>query len=310
MTLLRRSIFVLVLVCLGCSAQSISPEQTRRIEHQVRAYYNLPPRVNITVGPLHPSEFPNYDALTIHLEGEDQKSDYDFQLSKDGKTLLKMTKLDLTVDPYLEKMKKIDLGGRAIRGNKDAKVVVVNYDDFECPFCARMHQVLFPQILKEYGDRVKFIYKDYPLTDIHPWAMHAAVDANCLAEQNGDAYWDFADLVHASQKEITQKGPNAAFGAIDDLTTEQGKKHNINQPKLQSCIKSQNNDAVKASVGEGNALGVQATPTLFVNGQQVDGALPVEDIRALLDRALEQAGVPVPAHPKASSTGGSSAPSK
>jgi len=60
-----------------------------------------------------------------------------------------------------------------------------------------MHQTLFPEIFKEYGDRVVFIYKDDPLSEIHPWAIHAAVDANCLAVQNVDAYWDFADYIHA-----------------------------------------------------------------------------------------------------------------
>ena len=134
-----------------------------------------------------------------------KKADYDFLLSKDGKTLLRMTKLDLTKDPYAENVKKISVGDRPVRGNKDAKVVVVNYDDFQCPFCSRMHQTLFPEILKEYGDRVQFVYKDYPLAEIHPWAMHAAVDANCLAAQNGDAYWDLADYLHANQREISSR---------------------------------------------------------------------------------------------------------
>ena len=95
-----------------------------------------------------------------------------------------MTKLDLSKDPFAEIMKKIDVSGRPTRGNSQAKVVAVNYDDFECPFCSRMHQTLFPQLLKEYGDRVVFIYKDFPLAEIHPWATHAAVNANCLAAQN------------------------------------------------------------------------------------------------------------------------------
>ena len=65
-----------------------------------------------------------------------------------------MTKLDLSKDPYAEVMKKIDVSGRPTRGNSKAKVVAINYDDFECPFCSRMHQTLFPDLLKEYGDRV------------------------------------------------------------------------------------------------------------------------------------------------------------
>ena len=74
----------------------------------------------------------------------------------------------------------------------------MNYDDFQCPFCSRMHETLFPQFYKEYSDRVQIIYKDYPLAEIHPWAIHAAVNANCLAAQNRDAYWDFVGL-HARQ---------------------------------------------------------------------------------------------------------------
>jgi protein-disulfide isomerase len=295
--LLRGSLAFLALVCLGCSAQSAPPEQVQRIEREVRSYYSLPPTVRVTVGPLRPSEFPNYDALTINIEGDAKKQDYDFLLSKDGKTLMRVTKLDLSKDPYVETMKKIDLSGRPIRGNKDAKVIVVNFDDLECPFCSRMHQTLFPALLKEYGDRVAFVYKDFPLSEIHPWAIHAAVDANCLAAQNNDAYWDFADYIHANQHEVSsEKTRDAQFAALDRLTTLQAQKHNLDQTRLQSCVKAQNDEAVKASVKQGESVGVSATPTLFVNGQELDGALPISDLRVVLDRALQQAGVPAPSH--------------
>ena len=303
MNLLRSSFIFLALVCLGCSAQSAPPEQAQLIEREVRSYYSLPPTVKVTVGPLRPSEFPNYDALTINIEGDSKKQDYDFLLSKDRKTLMRVTKLDLSKDPYVETMKKIDLNGRPVRGNKDAKVVVVNFDDLECPFCSRMHQTLFPEVLKEYGDRVAFVYKDFPLSEIHPWAIHAAVDANCLAAQNNDAYWDFADYIHANQHEVSsEKTRDAQFAALDRLTTAQAQKHNLDQTKLQSCVKAQNEDAIKASMKQGESVGVSATPTLFVNGQELDGALPISEIRMVLDRALQQAGVPAPSHAEASAT--------
>jgi len=311
-TLLRRSILVLVLVCLGCSAQSAPSDLTQKIERQVRATYSIPASVKISVGPLRPSEFANYDAITITMEGGGEKErTYDFLLSKDGKTLARMTKLDLTKDPYVEAMKKINLSGRPTRGNKDAKVVVVNFDDFQCPFCSRMHQTLFPELLKEYGDRVQFVYKDYPLSEIHPWATHAAVDANCLAAQNNDAYWDFADHIHANQREVnSEKGREAQFAVLDRLTAEQGQKHSLDQAKLQSCVKAQNEDTIKASMHEAEGIGVSATPTLFVNGQEMDGALPISELRAALDRALEQVGMPVPSHSPASTTSESQPPSK
>jgi protein-disulfide isomerase len=300
---LRSCLIFLALVCLGCSAQSAPPEQAQLIEREVRSYYSLPPTVKVTVGPLRPSEFPNYEALTINIEGDSKKQDYDFLLSKDRKTLMRVTKLDLSKDPYVETMKKIDLSGRPVRGNKDAKVVVVNFDDLECPFCSRMHQTLFPELLKEYGDRVAFVYKDFPLSEIHPWAIHAAVDANCLAAQNNDAYWDFADYIHANQHEVSsEKTRDAQFAALDRLSTLQAQKHSLDQTKLQSCIKAQNEDAIKASMKQGESVGVSATPTLFVNGQELDGALPIAEIRMVLDRALQQAGVPAPSHAEASTT--------
>jgi len=308
---LRRALFVLVVICLGCSAQSVPPDQAQRIERQVRSYYSVPPNVKVTLGTLRPSEFPNYDFLPIHIAGNGKDRDYDFLLSKDGKTLLRMTKLDLTKDPYAEAMGKIDVTGRPVRGNKDAKVLVVNYDDFECPFCSRMHQELFPEMLKEYGDRVRFVYKDFPIVEIHPWAMHAAVDANCLAGQSPDAYWDFADYVHGNQRQVTSAGArDAQFAALDKITAEQGQKHNVDAAKLQDCMKAQKEDQVRAELHEGESLNVSATPTLFINGQEVDGALPPDEIRATLDRALQDAGVPVPAHPAAPATSGSGSAGK
>jgi len=310
-TLLRRSILVLMLVCLGCSAQLAPSDLNQKIERQVRATYSIPATVKVTVGPTRPSEFANYNALTITMDGGEKKSTYEFLISKDGKTLARMTTLDLTKDPYAENMKKIDLNGRPTRGNKDAKVVVVNFDDFQCPFCSRMHQTLFPELLKEYGDRVQFVYKDYPLSEIHPWAIHAAVDANCLAAQSNDAYWDFADHIHSNQREVSsEKGRDAQFAALDRMALEQGQKHNLDQPKLQACVKAQNEDAIKTSIKEADGIGVTATPTLFVNGEEMDGALPINELRAALDLALQQAGVPAPSHPPVSSPSESQSPSK
>jgi len=271
------------------------------VERQVRAFYNIPAQVKIILGPIKSSEFPAYDALTITFDGGDKKQDYEFLLSKDRKTLIRLTKLDLSKDPYAEVMKKINVVGRPTRGDKDAKVVVVNFDDFQCPFCSRMHQTLFPELLKEYGDRVVFIYKDFPLAEIHPWATRAAVNANCLASQNNDAYWDFADYIHANQKDVnSEKGRDSQFAAVDRIAVAQGEKHKVDGPKLQACIKAQNDESVKASVREGELVGVSATPTLFINGQEMDGAVPINELRASLDRALQQAGVPAPAHPAAS----------
>jgi len=293
----KRVCLFFLLICLGCSAQLAPNELSQRIERQLRVTYSVPTTVKVIISGLHPSEFPNYDALTVTFDGDGNKKTYDFLVSKDQKTLIRITKMDLSKDPYAEVMKKIDLKGRPVRGNPNAKVTIVSYDDFECPFCSQVHRTLFPELLKEYGDRVAFIYKDFPLSEIHPWAVHAAVDANCLGALNTDAYWDFADYIHSNQQLVSQeKGRDAQLAALDKMTLSQGDKFKLDSAKLQACVKDQKEDAVKTSVKEGESLGVSGTPTLFVNGQMLDGARPIADFRALFDSALAQAGVPAPAH--------------
>ena len=297
--MMRRAVVVLLLICLGCSAQSPPSDTARLVERQVRAHYALPSDVKVVVGALRPSEFANYDALTVTISSSNKKQDFEFLLSRDHKALVRFTKFDLTSDPYAEIMKKIDVRGRPTRGNANAKVTVVNYDDFECPFCSQMHAALFPGLFKEYGDRVLFIYKDYPLEEIHPWAVHAAVDANCLGAQNGDAYWDYADYLHANQSAVNgEKGRDGQNAELDKLATLQGQKHNLDGAKLQACLKAQDDKAVRASMHEGDTVGVDATPTMFVNGQKLDGAVPADQVRLTLDQALKDAGVAPPEHKK------------
>jgi protein-disulfide isomerase len=298
-TTIRRSFLVILLICLGCVAQSTPPELARKIEHQVRTYYSIPAEVKVTVGAISPStEWPGYDTVSVNIDGGEGKAkDYEFLVSKNRDTMLRMTKFDLRKDSFAELMSKIDVAGRPTRGAKGAHVVVVNFDDFECPYCAAMHRTLFPEILKEYGDRVTFIYKDDPLSDIHPWAIHAAVDANCLAAQNTDAYWDFADYIHSNKSEVDgEKTQDARFAALDKMTLLQGQKHHEDEPILQACIKQQNETAVRASMKQADDLGINATPTLFINGQKIDGAVSPSELRAALDNALKEVGQPVPLH--------------
>jgi len=322
--MVRRAFLILLVICIGCSAQAppaspaqpsanaTSPDLVQLVERHVRAQYQLPPDVKVIVGPLRASDFPGYDALTVVFDSPDHKKAYDFLLSQDHKTLLRVTKMDLTKDPYAEIMKKIDTSGRPSRGNKDAKIVVVNYDDFECPFCSHMHATLFPEIFREYGDRVLFIYKDYPLEEVHPWAIHAAVNANCLNAQSSDAYWDYADYLHGNQNSVRGlKDRPAQYAELDRLALTNGQKHNLNESQLLACIKAQDDKAVRASMREGDDIGVNATPTLFVNGAKVDGAVPAEEIRAALDQALKDAGMAPPGHkPAGEGTPGAAASAK
>jgi protein-disulfide isomerase len=291
--------FLLFFVFLagGCKAQSASkpaalaPEVVQRVEAALRAQYNVPRTINIAISELKSSEQPDYDQFTVTFSGGKNTSTHEFLISKDRKTLAHLEKIDLAkIDLPADLMAKIDVTGRPVRGNRTAKVTIVNYDDFQCPFCSRMHATLFPAMLKQYGDKVRFVYKDYPLVEIHPWAMHAAVDANCLAEQNNDAYWEFADYIHGNQRAVAGKSPEEAFANLDKAAQDKAGKYNLDEPKLNACMKKQDESAVRASMVQGDKIGVDSTPTLFINGERVSGAVPEEDMRVMIDRALADAG--------------------
>ena len=102
MILIRRSLFVLLLVCLGCIAQSAPPDVSRKVEHQVRSFYNLPTDVKVTVSAITPdADLPGYDAVSVNIDGgEGKHKDYKFLLSKDRNTMLRVTRFDLNKDPF------------------------------------------------------------------------------------------------------------------------------------------------------------------------------------------------------------------
>jgi protein-disulfide isomerase len=288
-------LFALCMV-VACSAQSSSapaplpPELAHRIELEVRSRYQVPAGVNVAVGSPTASELGGFDNVTVTLSGGTHSSTHDFLISKDRKTLAHMEKMDLTQDL----MSKIDIKGRPSRGSPNAKVTIVNFDDFECPFCSRMHSTLFPGLLKAYGDKVRVVYKDFPLVEIHPWAMHAAIDGNCLAAQSNDAYWEFADYVHGNQQLFPGRNPGEAIAKLDATTLEEGTKFKLDQSKLDACVKKQDDSGVRASMAEGDKLAVDSTPTLFVNGERMSGAIPEAEMRQVLDRALVAAGERAP----------------
>ena len=301
MLLLKRPLWLIVLFCLGCSAQTqnATSDLNKRIERQVRATYNIPADVQVKVGERKPSDFPGYEALEVELSQGTHHTSYNFLLSQDRKTLLRMTKIDLSSDPYTDAMTKINTAGRPVRGARDAKVSVIVYDDLQCPFCSHFHQTLFREVFNDYKDRIRVIYKDYPLFSIHPWAARAANDANCLAEQNNDAFWDFADQLHMDPTAVNGTGPQKRglpekLAALDVLAMQIGNNRGVDQSKLQACIKAQSDKTVQDSVHEADALGVSATPTLFINGRRLEGALDASELRAALNDALRDAGQPVP----------------
>lgn len=285
-------------LAVGCRAQlsgtgAQDAVLNRRIEVMVRSQFGVPPEVSVTLGQRTASQISGYDTMPVTLSRGATKKVIDFLISTDNKKLARLETFDLAKDPVFN----IDVAGRPVRGNPDAKVTVINFDDLECPYCARMHTSLFPDTMERYKDKVRYIYKDDPLTDLHPWAMHAAVDANCLATQNADSYWKYVDYVHAHGQEVTGEDRNLqkSFATLDRIAREEATLAKLDGGKLDACLSKQDESQVRASAKEAETLGIDGTPALFIDGERINGALPEEQVWLVIDRALRAAGVEPPA---------------
>jgi protein-disulfide isomerase len=301
----------------GCKAQPATTANTpagsdlnRHIEVMVRTKFGLPLDYNVQIGTRKPSQVPGFDSLPVTLSKNGQTANIDFLISQDNTKLARLQTFDLTNDPSFN----IDLNNRPVRGNASAPVTIVNFDDLECPFCARMHQTLTAETLARYKDKVRIIYKDDPLTEIHPWAMHAAVNANCVAAQSGTVYWQYVDYLHTHGQEITGEDRNLtrSNAALDRIARDLAAVGRLDEAKLNACLAKQDEAGVRASITEADKLGFEGTPAVFVNGEQVvGGAVPKEQLFIVIDRALREAGIepppaeaPAPAKEKQGESGG------
>jgi protein-disulfide isomerase len=296
---------------LGCKAQNTVPAApdpvlNRRIEVQVRSQYELPADVVVTIGARSSSSFTGYETLPITLTHGSKTQVINFLISTDNAKLVHLDTFDLTKDPA----DAIPIAGRPIRGNPGAKVTLINFDDLECPFCARMHEELFPATMAHYKDLVRFVYKDDPLSDMHPWAMHAAVDANCLAAQNSDVYWTYVDYLHAHGDEITgqDRDPAKSFAALDRVARQEATLGKLDDTRLNACLAKQDETVPRASAKEAEELGIDGTPAVYVNGERVNGgAVPQDDLWTVIDRALRAVGEQPPAVAASATSGAAGA---
>lgn len=280
------------------SGSALDLKTSRSIEVTLRTHLQIPPEYLIHVGARTPSATPGFDRLSVSFvyPGHPEHSQtLDFLISHDNKTLERIVKWDISGDPAA----LVPAGSRPVRGNPNAKVVLVNFDDLECPYCAKLHSELFPDTLNHYKDLIKIVYRDEPLTDLHPWAMHAAVNANCLAAQSGQSYWSYVDYLHTHGEDVTgpDRDPKKSDALLDKIALDQGQKDKLDTAKLSACVTKQDETSVRDEMKLGDSLQIDQTPTLYVNGELISGALPEDVLWRAIDRALVSEGVTPPPNP-------------
>ena len=277
------SIVLAAVLAAGCGGQSRAPASDDAINQHVVDYFGKAvstPGVAFKVTKIEPAEMPGWRKGHLEASLGDQKQDILFYVTDDGRYLFRGEAIDLTVDPFVALMNKIKLTGAPSRGPADAKVTVVEYSDFQCPYCGHAWEIFEKEVYPQYKDKVRFVFKQMPLTQIHPWAEDAAVASACALEQGNDQFWKMYDGLFGQQAQITKDNLPAK---VEEIATAAG----LDVPRLKECLAGRKTiDAVKADQTEAASVGVNGTPTFFINGRRVQNTQDASAFKQALDQAL------------------------
>lgn len=248
---------------------------SQKLIEYYRRKSNVPPSATVSVESMEASPISGAKQGVLLDRGRK----VNFLVSNDGRYAVFGPLEDLTVDPFKAVMQKIDLKGRPAKGPADAKVTIVEYSDFQCPFCTRGYETIEKQVLKEYGDKVRFVYKHFPL-NFHPWAQPAAVAVECAGDQDPAAFWELYSYYFENQKEVNPQN-------LKEKSKEVLGKTKIDVKKWEECFDGNKTlQRVQGDMAEGQSVGVSGTPAFIINGRLVSGAQPFQSFKAIIDDEL------------------------
>ncbi len=248
----------------AASSNSQTASIETRVEQYLRNLYAWGPSFTVKVDPGKQSPIPDLMEIPVTVTttaGSDTAIVY---VSKNGNFMIRGELTDMTKDPLADNRSKLVPGTSPSMGPKNAKVTLIEFADFECPSCRALDSILRDFLPKH--PELRFVYKNYPLTHIHPWAMTAAIAGQCTYQQNPAAFWKIHDAIFDAQDVITPSN-------VSDKLTDLGMQLGLNMDKYKACIADPaTKKIVEKTIAEGNALNITATPTIFVNARRVVGA--------------------------------------
>ena len=251
------------------------------LEFYVRHLYVWAPRIKVEISDPKPSPVEGLLELTVTASYQLARQERKFYVSKDGKHIIEGTDYAIDKNPFHEAIDGMDTSASPAFGKEGAPVKIVVYSDFQCPYCAQEATVVHKQVAEKYPQDVRVYFRDFPLTNIHKWAMPGAIRGQCIYQQKPQLFWEYHDWIFGKQKEITPENLDAK---VNEFLAGKG----IDALKMGQCTgDSKTAEVIEASLKEGRAVGVTSTPTLFVNGRKLTGSVKWEQLQPIIDFEIE-----------------------
>jgi protein-disulfide isomerase len=260
------------------------PAKDAVLKTYLQKHFKIPSPELIKLGPAFKTPIEGLFARQLIVSNEQgQNVSTTLFFDKNGKAIIGQY-IDTSIEPWGRiNMGSVGLDDRPSQGPANAPVTIVEFADFECPFCAHAFSVIETLVNTTYKGKVKVIFKAYPL-NVHPWAMKAAEAAECARMQNPAAFWDFARYFYTNQGSINAKN-------VQDHVDKLAKTQKLDEPSLKACMDSPQTEArVKQDQTDGNSIHVSSTPTFFVNGIPVVGLPDGKILDFVIDSELAGKG--------------------
>jgi protein-disulfide isomerase len=262
-------------------AASTPPLDKVKMEAYVRHLLAVIPEVQVKIDDPKAASAPDLEQVEVHFNFQGRSQDETFYITKDGQHIIRGMVYSLNKNPFQDDLDKLKAGSAPAFGPATAPVTVVEFGDFECPNCREEAKTLRDNIPKDFPTQVHVVFKDFPLESIHPWAKPAAMVGRCIEHQSLGAFWKYHDWIYEHQAEVTSE--NLKTQVMDFAKTAP----DVDALQLGRCIDTKATEAeVDASIAEGHALRVDATPTVFLNGRRLVGNYPWQNIEQIINGEL------------------------
>ena len=234
-----------------------------KIEKYLRNMYAWGSQYEVKLGPAKPSPIPDLLEIPVTVGLQGQSDTAVVYVTKDAKFIFRGELTDMTVDPLAETRSKLHPGNSPSMGPIDAKITLIEFADFECPSCRQLDRIL-RDLLSQHRE-IRLVYKDFPLTTIHPWAMTASIAGQCTIKQSPASFWKIHDIIFDAQDLIT---PSNVWDKMSDFANQIG----LNAETFRACMANPDTaQEVEKPTTEGHELNITGTPTIFVNGRRIVG---------------------------------------
>lgn len=244
-------------------------------------WFGYDPSLTWKISSIKPSEADGLSEVNAVLSGDQGKQALKLYVTADGKHAMNGELMPFGPHPFAHNQKELEKGlNGPSHGSADAPVTVVEFSDLECPHCKEAHPTI--EKLMAEDKNVRLVFQSFPLP-MHEWATKAAAYADCVNRSSNEAFWKFIQSVYNAQSDITAANADDKLTALADSAGVKGADIAVCAAKPETASR------VEKSVALGQALNVNSTPTLFINGRQVPG-VPYEVLEKLVNFAAKESG--------------------